>query len=99
MNNHHTIGMNTNYLINIMSKRLTVSMPEHVYEQLRELVPKGKLSQFVTEAVKSSLLEEKIERSRRQAGQSPVERFLAWRDKLPKYSDAEIKRAIEKGRM
>jgi hypothetical protein len=53
----------------------------------------------VTDAVKSSLLEEKIERSRRQAGQSPVERFLALRDELPKYSWKEIKAAIEKGRM
>lgn len=86
-----------------MSKRLTISMPAYVYQQLKKLAPKGKISQFVTEAVEVKLLKEKLDRAREQQaqerGESAVERFLALRDELPKFTDEEIKAAIEKGRM
>lgn len=72
------------------SKRLTVSLPGYVYQQLLANVPKGTTSKFVTRALQESL--------GKLVTSDPVSDFLELRKKLPKRSTAQILRAIHQGR-
>lgn len=74
-------------------QRITVSLPEHVYDNLMMLVDKGAVSRFIAEATEERILEEKTKKK------DPVEEFIALRGKLPKLSDRKIFAAIRKGRM
>lgn len=81
----HTLVMNY--------QRVTVSLPKNVYQDLITLIGKGKVSNFVANATKRMVLDEKLSTI------SPVDAFLAHRDKLPKLNDKQITAAIRKGRM
>lgn len=84
----------------IPTKRLTISMPEYVYDRLKQEIPKGSVSQFVTESVQNKLLRQKIEpKQKTKKGLSPVEKLFALSHKMPATPWSEIKQAIEKGRM
>jgi len=74
-------------------KRVTVSLPAYVYEDLVALLPRGGISSFVAEATEDKVLEHKINKK------DPVEEFLALRNGLPKLTDKQIFAAIRKGRM
>jgi len=74
-------------------KRVTVSLPTYVYEDLVTLLPRGGISSFVAEATEDKVLEHKINKK------DPVEEFLALRNGLPKLTDKQIFAAIRKGRM
>ncbi|MEK7497451.1 MAG: hypothetical protein AAB656_00860 [Patescibacteria group bacterium] len=75
-------------------QRVTISMPNNVYEQLLELAGKGKVSKFITEATEAKLLDERVSLKR-----DPVESFLALGKYMPKLTVRQIKAAINKGRM
>lgn len=95
----HTISMNTvsSYFIS-MSKRITISLPNSLHRALTRSVAKGKISQFVSKAIQQQLLKDKLSQAR---GDRPSveEEFLALRKDLPKFSQKEIKAAIERGRL
>lgn len=74
------------------TQRLTISLPDYLYQQLQAHAPKRQVSRFVTEAIEEKVLEEKIPTD-------PVEDFIRQRDKLPKFSYKQIRKAIERGRM
>ena len=74
-------------------QRLTISMPATTYNDVVNLAGKGKVSGYITRAVKSMVLEEKLMPA------DPVEAFLSHREKLPKLTNKEIMAAIRKGRM
>jgi len=73
-------------------QRITISLPNHVYEDLILLLGKGKVSNFVAEATEDKLLEKKL------APKDPIEAFLAHRKNLPKLTHSQIMTAIRKGR-
>lgn len=71
-------------------QRITVSLPDYIYEELAQQMPAGQVSRFVARAVEKELMELETE---------PVEEFIALREKLPKKTKREIIRAIRKGRV
>ena len=73
-------------------KRVTVSLPTYVYEDLIALLPRGEISSFVAEATENRLLEEKFEKK------DPIEAFFAHKKDLPKLTHKQIMAAIRKGR-
>jgi hypothetical protein len=70
-------------------QRITISLPEYLYENLLQLVPTGQVSSFVAGAVEKELIETESD---------PFEDFIKLREKLPKKGKAAILKAIEKGR-
>lgn len=74
------------------TQRLTVSLPDYLYDRLQLLVRERQLSAFVAQAVEEKILVQTEEAD-------PVEAFLNWRRVVPKFSDRQILAAIEKGRM
>jgi len=73
-------------------QRITISLPNHVYEDLLAFLGKGKISGFVAEATQHKLLEKKL------APKSPVEAFFALRKITTKRTNKQILEAIRKGR-
>ena len=73
-------------------QRITISLPNHVYEDLLTLIGKGKVSNFVAEATQIKLLDEKL------TFKDPVKAFFAHRKDLPKLTHEQIMAAIRKGR-
>ena len=80
----HTVSMNT--------QRVTVSLPNYVYEDLLALIPRGDISGFVSEATEEKLLEKKLE------PKDPVKAFCDLRKVTPKLNDRQIMEAIRRGR-
>lgn len=78
----HNMSMNT--------QRISVSLPDYLYEDLVRQMPAGRVSRFVAKAVEKELLELETE---------PVEEFIDLREKLPKKTKTEIIKAIRKGRI
>jgi hypothetical protein len=74
------------------TQRLTVSLPDYLYDQLQPLLQERQLSAFVAEAVEEKILAQ-------TQSDDPVEAFLDWRRVVPKLSDQQILTAIRKGRM
>jgi len=72
--------------------RLTISLPNYLYQNLLKITKPRKISQFIT-----AVLEEKIVGLK--TSQNPVEDFLALRSKLPKKNSAQILKEIKKGRL
>ena len=70
--------------------RITISLPYTVYTNLKRHVGKGKVSQFIAEAVEKELVRREID---------AVEEFMALRAKLPKKNKEQILKAIKKGRL
>jgi transcriptional regulator of met regulon len=73
------------------SKRITISIPEHVYTMLVNEVPERHISKFVSASVEEKLLSQK-----RVQYRTASDLYLL-RDSLPRFSKDEIKDAIEKG--
>ena len=74
------------------TQRLTVSLPDYLYDQLQPLLQERQLSAFVAEAVEEKILAQ-------TQSDDPVEAFLDWRRVVHKLSDQQILTAIRKGRM
>ena len=77
----------------LSTQRVTVSLPGYLYEKLIKYVPERQVSRFV-----AGVLEEKLLSSFTRSA-DPVGEFLKLRKKVPKFSDKEIKEAINKGRV
>lgn len=82
----HTDGMKT--------KRITISVPDYFYDELRLQVSPGNVSSFFVEAVEEKLLDKRIAKKT-----DPVEEFIALRKTAPKLNDKQIFAAIKRGRM
>ena len=74
-------------------KRITITLPHYLHENLNRRVPSGKVSRFIAEAVESKLLNTKMA--------NPIDEFIALRKKLKKYRRSRefILKAIKKGRL
>ena len=79
---------------NVMNyQRVTVSLPKYIYEDLVNLLGKGKISSFVAEATEEKILTKKLEPV------DPINAFFAHKKNLPKFKHEEIMTAIRKGRL
>lgn len=76
------------------TQRITISLPEDVYADLKKMVPAGEVSKFVTEKLRDYIQTMKIRKR-----ESAVDRIMKLRETGPKYSTDEILEFIEKGRM
>jgi hypothetical protein len=74
------------------TQRLTISLPNYLYQNLLKITEPRKISRFIT-----SVLEEKI--INLKTSQNPIKDFLALRSKLPKKKGDQILKAIKKGRL
>jgi len=74
------------------TQRLTISLPNYLYQNLLKIAEPRKISRFIT-----SVLEEKI--INLKTSQNPVKDFLALRSKLPKKNGDQILKEIKKGRL
>ena len=74
-------------------KRVTVNLPDYLYEDLLTLAPARGVSSYVAEAVEDKVLDAKL-----KPKTEPVDAFLALRKRTRKLSDEEIMEAIHKGR-
>ncbi len=74
-------------------QRITISIPNHVYDDLLTYIGKGNISGFAADVMSDRLLKNKMR------PKDPVEAFLAHRKNLPKFTHEEIMAAIRKGRM
>jgi len=77
------------------TQRLTISLPNHLYDQLMSNFGRGQISQFISEATEKLIISKKIE-----AKINPVEEFLNLKKELdlPKLTAKQVKQAINKGR-
>ncbi len=73
------------------TQRITISLPDYLYQQLQTYTPKRLTSRFVAEAVEAKLIEKKIPTD-------PLEELIQIRKKLPKFTTKQILAAIHKGR-
>ncbi len=76
------------------TQRVTISLPQYLYERLASLIPNRQLSSFITQA-----LEEKVLGMVMKKKENPYEEFLQLRDKLPKISREQIIKSIDAGRL
>ncbi len=74
--------------------RLTITIPIYLHNKLKKKLGKRQISK-----VASKILEENIDKEIEKESQNPWEAFFALRGKFPPMTSAQIKRAIEKGRM
>ena len=72
-------------------KRITITLPPYLYDNLIHRIPEGKISHFVRTAVEKELLEET---------KDPIKEFMELRKKMTKFrlSRKMILKAIRKGR-
>lgn len=87
----------------IPTKRLTISMPAYVYDRLQQL-PKGTISQFVTESVQSRFTYPEILKEELRGKQKANEPFDQLRQlmrdaPLPNMPWPEMKKLMRKGLM
>lgn len=77
------------------TQRITISLPNYVYDQLMALYNRGEVSRVISAATEKLLVEKKIE-----SKTNPVEDFINFRNsvKFPRLTERQIKRAINKGR-
>lgn len=86
------LSMNNNMNIPTGVRRVTVSLPNYIYQRLVKTVPERKVSSFVARVLEEELLvsiEKPID---------PIDDFLEMRKKVPKLSYKKIREAINKGR-
>lgn len=72
-------------------QKISISVPNNLYENLLALLGKREVSKFIAEAIEEKVLEKKLG--------GGVENFIALRAKLPKVVRKKILLAIEKGRI
>jgi hypothetical protein len=77
------------------TQRLTISLPDYLYDQLMMMYGRGEVSKFMSEAAERLIVDKKIETKI-----NPVEDFINFRNsaKFPKMTDRQIKKAINRGR-
>jgi len=76
------------------NQRVTISMPQHLYEKLAAQIPARKMSSVVCEAVERYITsKESI-----PPESDPVSNFFQLAKKMKKKEDITIQEAIEKGR-
>ncbi|MBI4067339.1 hypothetical protein HY407_03060 [Candidatus Gottesmanbacteria bacterium] len=73
------------------TQRITISLPNYLYQQLEKTVPPMKVSKFIAKALEEKLLNQ-------SPAKDPIEDFFALRKKLPKKTTKDILEAIKKGR-
>ncbi|KKQ42681.1 MAG: hypothetical protein US60_C0014G0002 [Microgenomates group bacterium GW2011_GWC1_37_8] len=73
-------------------RRVTVSLPKNLYEDLLTMFGKGKISGVLAEAAERRILEKKLE------PKDPIKAFFALRKITSKLTHEEIMDAIHKGR-
>jgi len=83
-----------NSMIISMNKRLTISIPDYLYNSVTSQFKRGEVSKFATKAFQTCMLDEKLKKAA-----DPVKSFLKLRKDLPKLSWKKIKSNIERGRM
>ncbi len=74
-------------------KKITISIPDYLYWQVKKLTKPGEVSRFFTEAIFNKISALVLTKTG-----DPVEEFLALRDELPKFSRDEILESIHSGR-
>lgn len=74
-------------------KRVTVSLPTYLYDDLVMLIPTGSISSYVAEAVEDKILDKKL-----KPKLDPIDAFLNLRNITTKISGKKIIEAIHKGR-
>lgn len=79
--------------MSINTQRLTISLPNYLYDQLMAFYGRGEVSQFVSEAVESRIIAAKINKET-----YPEDELLKLKKKLPRITRTQILRAIAKGR-
>jgi hypothetical protein len=75
------------------TQRLTISLPNYLYDQLMALYGRGEVSRFISETVEKEIIADKLIRKNR-----PAEELLRLKKGLPKITRAQIFKAIAKGR-
>lgn len=74
-------------------KRITVSLPDYLYEDMLMLVPARGISGYVAEAVQKRVLQHKVKLN------DAVASFLELRTEAPRKNIKQILNAIHKGRI
>ena len=74
-------------------QRITVSIPNHLYEDLITMVGKGKISAFVTESARKMILKKKT------TPKEAISNFWSLREKAPRRTTKQILESIHKGRV
>lgn len=87
------LSMNNNVNISTGVRRVTISLPNYIYQRLVKTVPERKISSFVARVLEEELVVQKNRIT------DPIKDFVDLRNKLPKISDKKIFAAIRKGRM
>jgi len=72
--------------------QISITIPEYIYKTLIGFVSKGKISNFVSQAVETKLLEQSF-------ANNPIDEFVALSKKTPKQKQENIMQAIKKGRL
>ena len=77
------------------TQRITISLPDYLYDQLMANYGRGEVSKVMSEAAEKLLIEKKVETKT-----NPVDDFINFRNsvKFPKMTDRQIKKAINRGR-
>lgn len=70
-------------------QRITISLPEYLYQDLVRRIPVGKVSSFVARVLERGLIE---------LDENPIREFVELRKKLPRKKKIDIIEAIKKGR-
>lgn len=70
-------------------QRISISLPEYLYDNLIQCVPVGRISRFAAQALEKQLMDFQDD---------PIEEFAKMRGKLPKIKRAAILKAIREGR-
>lgn len=73
------------------SQRVTISLPNYLYQKLIARTASGKISSFVAHVLEKDLFGTEMKKD-------PIEEFFALRKTLPKISRKQILNAIHKGR-
>ena len=78
------------------TQRITISLPDYLYDQLMANYGRGEVSKVMSEAAEKLLIEKKVETKT-----NPVDDFINFRNsvKFPKMTDRQIKKAINRGRV
>ncbi len=74
-------------------QRITISLPNHIYEDLLALYGKGKISKLLAEVAQSRVLQDKLYKK------SAVDEFYALRKITTKRTIKQILAGIHKGRI
>ncbi|HLD27041.1 MAG TPA: hypothetical protein VJB63_03735 [Patescibacteria group bacterium] len=81
--------------IHIMNiQRITVSIPDYLYQQLIKIAQPRKISRFITQAIEKEIVE-------KNSARDPIDDFIVCmkKNKLVKKTRIDILKAIKKGRM